>query len=181
MKWLFFAVFVAFPKDASACWDGWSATVGRVHVDRANADDWSPAFVKRVATWLARIDALGANVEVQSYEWNGSLPDLYARFAHGKISTATAKTPVYTLQIFAGTEANATRVADGVNALSEISEGFISVGGFPAVNPKAHVIFSGHGTIFRVLVGAYLDAAEALETRATIAREIGWIGFVREL
>jgi hypothetical protein len=71
-------VTLAAPTPASACWDGFSASDGRVQVNVAGETDWSPGRVRDVASWLARIDALlpaGTAVEAGTYGEEGAHGD----------------------------------------------------------------------------------------------------------
>ncbi|HZU84898.1 MAG TPA: SPOR domain-containing protein [Polyangiaceae bacterium] len=51
-------ILVAVPGTAQACWDGYAASSARVTVDDPSSSEWSPELVRRVATWLARVEAL---------------------------------------------------------------------------------------------------------------------------
>jgi hypothetical protein len=54
---LAFASFVATPR-AQACWDGYSAFIGRVSLSVPDDASWSPPLAREVALWGSRIDAL---------------------------------------------------------------------------------------------------------------------------
>lgn len=54
---LAFASLVAAPR-AQACWDGYSAFVGRVSLSVPDDAEWSPPLAREVALWGSRIDAL---------------------------------------------------------------------------------------------------------------------------
>jgi sporulation related protein len=51
------ASLLAAPR-AEACWDGYAASIGRMSVTVADESAWSPAAVREIALWGARIDAL---------------------------------------------------------------------------------------------------------------------------
>lgn len=184
---LFLVVMLA-PAPAFACWDGYSATLGRVTVQSRSTDVWSPALAHDVANWLARIDALlpssGFTVDEPDVD---DLPTLFERTADllrlspTVRATAMAKThEVYTVQVFASkTASGAASFASVLNAANVGEEGFLSVGGFPALHELAHVVSSG--SVHRVFVGAFLDASRAYAARAAIARSSGVVGFVRLL
>ncbi len=46
------------PREASACWNGVSASTGRAGVVDVGETTWSPARVRDYATWLRRIEAI---------------------------------------------------------------------------------------------------------------------------
>lgn len=52
-----FGLFTA-PREASACWNGVSASTGRAGVVQIGATTWSPERVRDYATWLRRIEAI---------------------------------------------------------------------------------------------------------------------------
>lgn len=53
-----FVALLTLPREAHACWDGWSAEVGRVRIAQAGASDWTPQTARVAAMWGSRIDAL---------------------------------------------------------------------------------------------------------------------------
>jgi hypothetical protein len=96
-------VTLAAPSPASACWDGYAASAGNVHVAESQdegAGPWSPELARDVGTWLVRTDTLlpaGITVDVDpggyasvcrgsgtdpcatelgAFRWNGDMPAL---------------------------------------------------------------------------------------------------------
>jgi hypothetical protein len=125
---------------------------------------------------------------------DGAVLEIVARLAgasRARLDAARrmALRPVYTVQVFASARWDGARaVADRVDQLAATPgggrwfRGFYDAYGVPAMSHTGHVAavpVPGRGTVFRVLVGAFLrrDAAEAV--RATIARRTGLVGFVR--
>lgn len=188
------------PSSAQACWDGVYASVGHVTLQQGpGAVTWNAAQLENYALWLGRVNALlppdgeltleydyaelncgFGNVEVT---WNGAFSRLFREVATAcRASPAerrramATETTLYTIQVAATHDAaNATRVADEINARELDAHGFVEIGGFPANNPAAHVISDGE--THRVWVGAFLDRTEA----GAVARELGEGAYVRRL
>jgi len=218
---------LATPRRASACWDGYAASAGNVHVavdTGEGSPSWSPPFVRDVATWLVRTDALlpaGVTVdvdpygygsvcrgtaadacatEIASFRWDGDMQSLFRTVAAGVHASPASRrgararrVTAWSVQVFAARdERRAQRVADELNALQKsdddfsCDEGFLSVGGFPSWNDCAHVavgeVRARDGRpLHRVLVGAFLDPAEARAALAQIVTHTSLRGFVRTI
>jgi hypothetical protein len=182
------AALVGAPA-AHACWDGSMAVVGRVTYTTFD-DSWSADDALQQARWLSRIDRLlpeGASLEVWPDPWltvggdtielefNGTLSDLYHQTARAlrvnplhELMVRHAPGPtVWTVQAGSfASEAQALRQAETIG--SSCASGFYEAGGFPAMNPTAHVERESDGR-FRVVVGAFLERAEAGEVVACLA------------
>jgi SPOR domain len=72
---LLLALVALLPAPARACWDGVSASVGRVSFQLAlspeESAEWAPDEAQKLATWGRRLDALlpdGGSLTVQMYE-----------------------------------------------------------------------------------------------------------------
>jgi cell division septation protein DedD len=66
----------------------------------------------------------------------------------------------------------------------KIKHGFITVGGFPAYNPTAHVVLgkdAAGSPAHRVFVGAFLSRGDADRVEASVRKALGIKGFVRPL
>jgi hypothetical protein len=87
--------------------------------------------------------------------------------------------PLYTVQIFAGSERGAREVKARVADLEVAVPSFFEEGGFPATNEFVHVMRDNSGP-HRVIVGVFLDRKDADETLAGL-RAKGFRGFVRDL
>ena len=161
---------LTFARPALACWDGWSATVGRVDILQAGDDVWNPALARDVALWGGRIDAMlpagsslmsehgrfalsDASGAVTEGSWDGvhveALFKLTAKIlgrraqAQGSARDGTA----LTVQLFA---ARSQSYADAFTAqlaakaeagqLSEPDGVFYTAGGYPANHAVAHVV-----------------------------------------
>ncbi len=185
------------PTRARACWDGFAASLGHVSVLVASDEAvWNSTEVEETALWLGRVNALlpdNGSLELEhgygvldcgqgpaEFEWRGGWPQLFQQVARQCHATSRARaeamsavTPVYTVQLAAThDEANAERLAEAVNTRELDASGFIEVGGFPAMNPVAHVVTEG--ALHRVWVGAFLDRAEA-EAVATLLGEGAYV------
>ncbi len=185
------------PTRARACWDGFAASLGHVSVLVASDEtSWHPADVAETALWLGRVNALlpdNGSLELEhgygsldcgqgptDFAWRGGFPQLFQQVAQQCHATSRDRaramstvTPVYTVQLAATRdEANADRIAEAVNARELAVSGFIDVGGFPAMNPVAHVV--SEGAMHRVWVGAFLERTEA-ESVATLLGEGAYV------
>lgn len=164
---------------------------------------WDAPTLRHHATWLGRINRLlpaGATVISEhgfvtvnvggtssEFTWNdGQYRTLFDNVARnvgaspiGIQSALRLETPVYVVQ--AGAFVNETRARAQADAISQgdIAEhGFYEAGGFPAINPTAHVVtIRAKRTIHRVYVGAFVNRQEA----EAIAKRRGQGAFVREL
>lgn len=162
-------------RPALACWDGWSATVGRVDILQAGDETWSPATARDVALWGGRIDAMlpagarlmsehgsfalsDASGTTQSGQWDGlhleALFKLAAKIlgrraaAQGSAQDGTA----LTVQLFAArsqgsADAFAARLQAkaGATQLSEPASVFYTAGGYPSNHAVAHVVVERDG------------------------------------
>jgi hypothetical protein len=196
-------VFAASP--AQACWDGYQAGVGRVGVLEASlVGEWSPQEALHVARWLSRTERLlppdaelfvelghatcegpgcgsAREFEVDLDDWPQAFDVIAARLGASRetIDAARALEPkVFTVQVFAGSRAGATIIKQKVLAAGKSLHGFYSAGGFPAPHDDAHILRDG--ATYRVVVGAFLDEAEARAALAELKAE-NIEGFVRAL
>ncbi len=194
------------PTRASACWDGFYASVGDVQ-ESGSDESWDEALVAHRARWLGRIDALlpdGASVMIDhgfaelavgtttlELAWpDGRYGTLFHSIAAALGSSPAVvagalavESPVYVVQTGAfGDERRAAAQASAVDAAALVSHGFMEVGGFPATNPVTRVVSAPTPrTAVRVTAGAYLDIAEA-QASARALRERGFANaFVRRL
>lgn len=206
----FFAIATAVliassATSAHACWDGYVAGVGKISVSEAElAGEWSPQEARHVARWLSRTEQLvpadaelsielgratceGAGCgavrefEVDLDDWPGAFDTIARTFGASResIERARGQAPkVFTVQVFAGSRAGAKGIKQKVLKLDKGLFGFYSAGGFPATHDDAHILQDG--TVYRVVVGAFLDEKAA---RAAIAelKAANIEGFVREL
>ena len=88
------------------------------------------------------------------------------------------------LGFMARSEKRADAFAERINRSSAGDDGFYTAGGFPASNPRAHVVGGrdAHGhPIHRVLMGAFLTRPEAVAAKAELKKELGIEGFARTL
>lgn len=113
-----------FAPSARACWDGWAASAGRVHVVQSGDARWNPAVARSFAAWAPRIEALlpadveltsehgyvtltkdGGRTTVAEGRWDGH--DLRALFSWTRTAVATKAMPAqpgataFTVQVFA--------------------------------------------------------------------------------
>jgi hypothetical protein len=202
---LFALAALVAPRAASACWDGYAATVGDVTLRHGMAvGQWSPDHARHTALWGTRIEALlplGAHLEVDNGQatCSGScgkvgtiavgtddLPRLFReasrafRVLPSRVREVLALAPqVFTVQVHAGSARSALSARKRVNDLYLGLGGFFEEGGFPASNPEAHVLRDARG-MNRTVVGVFLTRAAADAARATLATK-GISGFVRAL
>ncbi len=110
--------------------------------------------------------------------------------AVGTSSGATRKARLFgakpvTVQVFSAHErTRAVAVAKRLNDESIGEHGFLNAGGFPANNGVAHVLDERDARgapIHRVVVGAFLRAADAAPTVSDVTKRAGLVGFVRAL
>lgn len=199
------ATSVALPKRASACWDGYYGQTDHL-VIMGGDTEWSLARAERMAIWLPRIEALLAARDVrveaafgEAYLSNGRVlgyPEgkphrLFAALARGLSATPAerraamrARADARTIQVAASRDRDAAlALAARLNAAGLGEHGFYEAGGFPSDNDRAHVVEAEDGegrTVYRVLVGAFLDRAEASRVAATL-RPITGAAFLRPL
>lgn len=80
---------------------------------------------------------------------------------------------------------NHALAGDGAGDDSFVSHhGFYEAGGFPSDNRSVHVVEGEDASgapVYRLVVGAFLDRAEAMATVASLRTEQGISGFVRDL
>lgn len=204
------ALALVAPRDAAACFDGYTAAIGKVSLMRSlPVASWSPDDARHVARWGARIDALvpaGAHLDVISSYVSctsasgacGSVTEIDAgsadlRRLFQEVGTAFGASPgalraaqriepaLYTVQIFAGSERGAKAMKKRVADLGAGAHGFYEAGGFPSVNDTAHVLRdSTSGALHRVVVGVFLSKADA-EAALAEMRAQGLTGFTRDL
>lgn len=188
------------PARAFACWDGFYVQAERVSFTGEGVEDWSPAQVRALATWTRRLQALvgpGGEVEADmgyasvcvaarcsEAAARSSRPDeLFATVATAlgaswrarslalRVTAAPYSVQVAAVRDRAQAEALATRLSE-----LELPHGFVEIGGFPADNREAHVLDAVDATgrpVYRVVVGAFLDRADASAHVAEIARATG--------
>jgi len=203
----FFAL--ATPGTARACWDCYHASIGRVEIMGSDFR-WDPERARYLSIWLSRIDALvpdGGSVTSEfgyvtvcrdgsacaEHRWSGrNLARLFRLVADAygsprtEIRRARTLSPgTWTVQIGAFTERDdAARAAEHMNASDHGDHGFYQAGGFPADNPRAHVV-AGAGEagrrLFRVVVGTFSSRAAAEEHAAELESTVGAQTFVRLL
>jgi hypothetical protein len=188
---------------ARACWDGHAATVGGVTFAMASGTEWSPERARMLATWLGRIDALLADGETVMVEHGyvsvcaaggGCLEREWDERALSRLFLDVAKdvgaSPaeiraarrvegrVRTVQVAAlATREAADVLAARIDDDGVGSPGFYEAGGFPASNPTAHVLRATGArgeTVYRVVVGAFTDAASAEAHRIELASALGF-------
>lgn len=205
------ALMVALaPSRAGACWDGYMLTTDELTIQGPD-EAWSVERARDAAAWLPRIRALlvahGARAEVAYDEVvllrdgggplelrhrTSKLERLYRVLARAVGATRTeqrahlALTSMgYTVQLAATrSSGDAERLARRWNAAELGEHGFYEAGGFPATNPTVHVIegTDTHGApLYRVIVGTFLDAADAERARAEVSAATGRDAFVRAL
>jgi hypothetical protein len=203
------ALLLLTPAPALACFDGYTASVGRVSVTVSGGPEWSRAFARDVASWLTRVDALlsagdgatalfgdvtvtHAGIDRDARWRDDELPHLFDAVARlTRPSPAVRRAAVShvvvprTMQTFASHDpAAAVRFARSINDRQLGEEGFLSVGGFPALHDTAHVVDAVDAAgrpLFRVFVGAFLDGTSAQRAALSLAHDAGVHGFVRAL
>jgi hypothetical protein len=205
---------VATPAPALACWDGFSATIGHARYGQAMAaGEWSVEGARNATRWAARFDALlpaGVDLDVQNANFTctgakgcdglsappdagpaalfDAIADAFAVPSAARSAAFARTQPIYTVQLFAGSQEAALALRDRVNrragtgTLDTGPDGeMFEAGGFPALNPKAHAVADVvNPKLVRVVVEEYpsIDAARAGE-RAL--RSQGFDGIVKEL
>jgi SPOR domain len=199
------------PNLAAACWDGIAISTDKVVVAIEGSEPWSPEQARHWATWIARIDALvpagktlsvthgdvevcedgGACQQIDG-EWSDAsafwlfehTADLFAASRKQIASARHTETVPYTVQLAASHDLTAAeQLAARINAAELEVYGFLDVGGFPSSNPYAHVVESSasDAVTYHVVVGAFLEQADADAAMRVIEGELGMHGFVRPL
>ncbi len=89
-----------------------------------------------------------------------------------------------TVQVAATSDRGAAeRLAERLNRGELELHGFLQVGGLPAFNDYAHVVVSPTATYptYHVVVGAFLDRAQAEEALGLLDSDLGFGGYIRPL
>lgn len=166
---------LTFARPVLACWDGWSATVGRVEILQAGDEAWNPAMARDVALWGGRIDAMlpaggslmsehgrfaladaaGATTEGR---WDGvhleSLFKLAAKILgrRAQAQESARDGTALTVQLFAGrSQSSADAFTAQLTARAEAAQVgepagvFYTAGGYPANHAVAHVVLERDG------------------------------------
>lgn len=192
------------PRRASACWDGFLAATPHLTVMGSDTQ-WSLSRAEHLAEWLPRIEALlaarGVTVEASfgqayfddetvSYEERemdrlfDALADALGASDAERRRAMSARGDAHTVQLAATRDLDAARaLAARINEQEEDSHGFYEAGGFPARNDVAHVVEvtgAAGQPVYRVLVGTFLDRAEASRV-AALLRPITGEAFLRRL
>lgn len=202
------AALLAFPVPAFACWDGFHAHTDRVTFTGEGDEAWSAEQVRDLANWTRRFEVLlGADGTLESDMGYGSVcigercSEVVVRSMRPQAlfsAVATAlhvpwmaraaalgvdATP-YAVQVAASRDrAAADALAARLSGL-DLPMGFVEIGGFPADNPEAHVIDGVDGAglpVYRIVVGAFLDRAEASAHADEIAQATGMPTVLRAL
>lgn len=136
-------------------------------------------------------DATESCIDIEQTWEDGHLFNLFEMTAdlvdapRGTIAKArrTTLTPL-TVQVAASRNPGAAeKLAGRINAAQLGQTGFLDVGGFPTANADAHVVesWNGEAPLYHVVVGAFLDRAQADEAAVTLEDALGLDGFVRAL
>ena len=173
------------------------------------ADTFDERDAREIASWLRRIEALlppngsvqafggfvtvcATEVDCRDAKWSqGSYAQLFDAVAgvlRSKPDEAGAarrlRATPWTVQVFASrTRSRADAMAAKIDESHELDHGYYVAGGFPAINPVAHVV-QGTDTsgrvIWRVIVGSYLERSQAEMTEEKLQAR-GFSGFIRPL
>ena len=205
----FFAVLLAvLPRaTAHACWDGYAVRQGDIAFTGGD-ETWDAASARDLATWTLRLQALlgpTGTVEAEFGFGEACIGDRCVELTgHAHTPRALFDDVARALAIPAAQRAAALRITaepyavqvaathDGAAAetlAARISQGdlpigFYEAGGFPADNPEAHVVKAHDASgavIFRVVVGAFVDRADASAHAAEIATATGLPTLLRKL
>jgi hypothetical protein len=161
---------LTFARPVLACWDGWSAAVGKVELLQAGNEAWNPATAREVALWGGRIDAMlpaggaltsehgkfelsdGAGVTTPG-SWDGvhleSLFKLAAKILgrRAQARDGARDGTALTVQLFAArSQSNADAFTAQLEAKAEAAQlgepdgVFYTAGGYPANHAVAHVV-----------------------------------------
>ncbi|MGD0525898.1 MAG: SPOR domain-containing protein [Polyangiaceae bacterium] len=144
--------------------------------------------------WLCRADADGrCDGSLGDGRFDGKrLVTLFRAVARllragpAKVARARAlRAHPVTVQVLASRDpARAEALAQRLNDEATGRRGFLDAGGFPSNNARAHVLDGRDArgaAIHRVVVGAFLHAADASDTLDEVGREAGLRGLVRAL
>jgi hypothetical protein len=188
---LAFVASLAVASPASACFDGYIARGRHLTLAVSGDSDWDPAHIRRVATWIARIDSLlSENYEdLVRYE---DFPEIFREVAESvgaspkrRARALGIRVVPFTVQLLAvRNEASALSFAAAIEETAAADSGFFESGGFPSINPRVHVVSERDPrgrTLYKVLVGAFLDRRDARNVLSDLEHEIGTRGFVRKL
>jgi len=198
----------ACPTSAHACWDGYAVQTDRVSFTGEGDTDWSVAQVRELATWARRFQVvLGREATLEADMGYGSLctgarcADVVVRSTRPEVLFSAVATALqvswreraaalrvtaapYAVQVAAVRErAQADALAARLSEL-DLPMGFVEIGGFPSDNPEAHVVeaVDPQGrTVFRIVVGAFLDRREAAGHATEIAQQTGLPTLLRAL
>ncbi len=185
------AASLAVALPARACFDGYVARGRHLTLSVSGDSDWEPAHIRRVATWIARIDSLLSEPYEDLVE-RENFSEIFRDVAEsvGASSKRQARalsirvTPV-TVQLLAVRNAESAHTfAAAIEQTDAADRGFYESGGFPSLNPRVHVIRERDASgrmLYKVLVGAFLDRREARKVLSGLEREVGARGFVRNL
>lgn len=200
----------AMPRPASACWDGTRIETPRLMMMGPDAR-WRPERAREVAKWAPRVDALLAEIDLSAaIYWDvielsdgthipirhQSLERAFIEIArHRGVSRdvrrrALAAPRGLTVQVAATRDrARADALAARLNDENHPdgpagAHGMYEAGGFPSVNDTAHVVTELDASgreVHRVIVGTFLDRAEAERVAAEVAQRSGSLAFARRL
>ncbi|MEM9194761.1 MAG: SPOR domain-containing protein [Myxococcota bacterium] len=196
---------VAVP--AAACWDGYSASHGNIHVMGSNTE-WSPDLAQKLALWLPRLEVLLGEQEMAVYFNQADLEQGSVAFPPGRFDVLFARTArllgtprterraalrqggsPLTIQIAA------TRDRDRADALVRRFEtewedqmyelhGFYEAGGFPSNNPAVHLLTrqdDDGNDVYQVVVGAFINRNQATHAQSVLQNELAVESFIRPL
>jgi hypothetical protein len=187
---LFLASFaVALP--AEACFDGYIARGRHLTLAVSGDSDWEPAHIRRVATWVARIDAL-LSEEYEDLVRHEDFREIFREVADSVGASSERRARAFRIRVVPVTvqllavrnEASALSFAAAIEQTDSADGGFFESGGFPSINPRVHVVSERDRRgrkLYKVLVGAFLERREARKVLYDLEREVGVRGFVRKL
>lgn len=196
------------PAPAHGCWDGYSVSAERVTFTGEGTAGWNVEQVRELATWARRLQVLlgpqGALESDMGYATaciGGRCADAVAhsmrpRELFSAVATALqvpwrqralalrVTAAPYAVQVAALRDrAQAEVLARRLSEL-DLPMGSVEIGGFPADNPEANVVdaVDTEGrAVYRVVVGTFLDRAEASAHTAEIAERTGLPTLLRAL
>lgn len=203
------SVFLSFcaARSAHACWDGYSVRIGHIAFT-GGSDHWDPEHARELALWARRLEVLlgpDGSLEVEGgygeacadsrcVEMDEDVRSPRALFhavaralaipAARRATALRVTAAPYSVQVAATRDgAVAERLAERLSR-GELPMGFFEAGGFPSDNPEAHVVKATAAdgqTVFRVVVGAFIDRDEALAHVDEIAALTGLPTLLRAL